>query len=242
VDAARHTRKLQRGALRGNRFSIVLRQCLGEESALRERCAEIGRDGVPNYFGEQRFGRDGQNVTKARVLFAGTFTERDRHRRGIYLSAARAFLFNAVLAARIERGNWQTPLAGEACVLAGSHSFFVADMPDETILRRLAEQDIHLSGPMWGAGEPPTRTAVRELELAVVGEHADLAQGLVNEGLRQERRALRMIPQQLEIERVDSTGWRLAFSLPAGGFATAVLRELSDYQVADPTPPGDDEA
>lgn len=242
VEVARHTRKLQRGALRGNRFTIVLRQCLGEESELRRCCAEIGREGVPYYFGEQRFGRDGMNVVNARALFAGTRIERDRHRRGIYLSAARAFLFNAVLATRLERGNWQTPLAGEACMLAGSHSFFIADVADDTIVRRLAEQDIHLSGPMWGAGEPPTRAAVRDLELAVVGKHADLAQGLATAGLRQERRALRLIPQQLEIERADATGWRLAFSLPAGGFATAVLRELSDYQVADATPPGDDEA
>lgn len=274
VRAVRHTRKLQRGALRGNRFTIVLRQCTGEESALRARCAEIARDGVPNYFGEQRFGRDGMNVVNARALFAGARMERetanatdlmpgrtsaasrasdssrgprlhpvgDRHRRGIYLSSARAFLFNAVLAARIERDNWQTPLPGEACVLAGSHSFFIADAADDVILRRLAEQDIHLSGPMWGAGELPTRAAVRELELAVIDGHADLAPGLASEGLRQERRALRLIPRQLECERLDADDWRLSFSLPAGAFATALLRELADYDVADAAFPGDDEA
>jgi len=146
VDATRHTRKLQRGALRGNRFGIVLRECRGDEAALRRRCDEIAREGVPNYFGEQRFGRDGQNVARARALFAGTRREPetanatglisgrtsaasrasdslrgprlhpvgDRHRRGIYLSAARAFLFNAVLAARLVRGDWQTPLPDQA--------------------------------------------------------------------------------------------------------------------------------
>ena len=230
--AVRHGRKLQRGALRGNRFAVVLRDCAGEPGALRPRVDDIRRHGVPNYFGEQRFGHAGGNIAQARALFVGTVEDPDRHRRGIYLSAARALLFNEVLAERIRTGSWQTALPGEACILAGSNSFFVIDAVDQAINRRLAEHDIHLSGPLWGAGELPTRAAVRELEERVIAGHVDLAAGLVREGLRQERRALRVVPADIEAEAVDAATWRLRFSLPAGSYATAVLRELAVYRVA----------
>lgn len=233
LEAARHTRKLQRGALRGNCFEIVLRACRGDPARLRARIDVVRREGVPNYFGEQRFGRGGTNIAHARALFSGGAPVRDRHRRGLYLSAARAFLFNEVLAERLRAGTWQTPLAGEACLLAGSNSFFITEQPDETLRQRLAEHDIHLSGPLWGAGELPARLAVRELELAVIAQHADLARGLEAEGLRQERRALRLIPQEFEATALEPDCWRLRFALPAGSYATAVLRELADYHVPE---------
>jgi tRNA pseudouridine13 synthase len=230
--AVRHGRKLQRGALRGNRFEIVLHECAGDREAFQARVADIRRHGVPNYFGEQRFGRDGGNLTQARAMFAGGAAVRDPHRRGIYLSAARAVLFNEVLAERVRAGDWQTALPGEACMLAGSNSFFVIDDVDETIRQRLAAHDIHPSGSLWGTGELPTRAAARALEQRVVAAGADLAAGLERAGLRQERRALRVIPADLEAEAVDAATWRLRFSLPAGSYATAVLRELATYRVA----------
>jgi tRNA pseudouridine13 synthase len=233
LETIRHTRKLQRGALRGNRFEIVLRACHGDPARLPECMDRLRREGVPNYFGEQRFGHDGGNIAHARAIFAGTAHVHDRHRRGIYLSAARAFLFNEVLAERLRAGTWQTPLAGEACMLAGSNSFFIADQPDDAVRQRLAEHDIHLSGPLWGAGEPPTRLAARALELAVIARHAELARGLETEGLRQERRALRLIPQDFEATALEPDCWRLRFTLPAGSYATAVLRELADYRVPE---------
>lgn len=232
LEAVRHGRKLQRGALQGNRFEIRLRDCQGDTAGMAKRLEGIRRNGVPNYFGEQRFGREGGNVEQARAMFAGRISVRDRHRHGLLLSAARAALFNAVLAERILDGSWQTALAGEACLLAGSNSFFVIDQPDDVIRRRLAEHDVHLSGPMWGDGEPPTRATVQALELAVAARHADLARGLGDAGLRQERRALRVVPVGLEAEPLGNDAWRLGFELPAGSYATAVLRELAAYRVA----------
>lgn len=240
--AVRHSRKLQRGALTGNRFEIVLRECAGDGAALARRLAAIGREGVPNYFGEQRFGRDGGNIARAQEMFSGAAVARDRHRRGIYLSAARAFLFNEVLAERIRAGNWQMPLPGEACLLAGSNSFFVIDAVDDVIQKRLSEHDIHLSGPLWGEGELPTRAAVQMIEQAVAARHPGLVAGLAHAGLRQERRALRVIPGDIQIDALDAGSWRLHFSLPSGSYATAVLRELADYRVAETNPLEDDEA
>jgi len=232
LEGARHTRKLKTGALSGNRFEIVLRDCQGDRAAVLRRSAEIGTRGVPNYFGEQRFGHGGANVAEARALFAGDGKRCDRKQSGIYLSAARSFLFNEVLAQRVRAGNWDVAVDGDAMILNGTRSFFVPETVDDTIRRRLAEGDIHPSGPLWGRGELPTHAATRALEQAVADEHADLARGLERAGLDQERRALRVIPQELQAEWLDDTSLRLRFGLPAGTYATALLRELAAYTTA----------
>jgi len=229
LETSRHARKLQRGALAGNRFRIVLRECAGDRAALLARVQDLERRGVPNYFGEQRFGRDGGNIARARAMFSGE-TIRDRHLRGIYLSAARSLLFNAVLARRVEDGSWCEARAGDAFVLNGSNSFFVPDMLDETIAQRLREGDIHPSGPLWGEGAPPTRAAVLDLEREIAERHADLATGLADARLRQERRPLRVLPREVAASWRDDATVELGFALPAGSYATAVVRELARYR------------
>ncbi len=228
-ETVRHSRKLQVGALSGNRFGITLRECAGDRDGLLPRIEEIHHRGVPNYFGEQRFGRDSANVERARAMFAGEVI-RDRHLRGIYLSAARAFLFNEVLARRVADGTWNTPLDGEAFILDGSRSFFFDDGTDATLPQRLAQGDIHPSGPLWGKGEPPTRGVARALEEEIAARHSELAAGLAQADLRQERRALRVIPRELAADWLDAATLQLRFALPPGSYATAVLRELADYR------------
>lgn len=255
VESARHSRKLKTGALSGNRFVIVLRDCSDgslihyRDGALR-RGEEIRTRGVPNYFGEQRFGHGGGNVAAARAMFAGSGRLRetasgtslsrgprlvpigDRKQGGIYLSAARSLVFNEVLARRVTAGTWDQALIGDALILNGSRSFFVPEAVDETIRRRLAEGDVHPSGTLWGRGELPTHSAVRELEQSVVSEHADLARGLEAAGLEQERRALRVIPQEFNAVWLDPMAFQLTFTLPPGSYATVLLRELADYRDA----------
>ncbi len=237
-EAARHTRKLKTGALGGNRFVIVLRECRGDRDALMRRVEEIRSRGVPNYFGEQRFGHGGENIEWARAMFAGANPVRDRKLRGIYLSAARSLLFNAVLARRVADGSWERLLEGEAVMLNGRRSFFVPESYDEDFPWRLATGDIHPSGPLWGRGELPSRGVVRELEQAVAGEYPELVRGLEQAGLEQERRALRVIPQDLSIEWPDAATLRIGFSLPPGSYATVLVRELADYSVPPLSPAG----
>jgi tRNA pseudouridine13 synthase len=190
---------------------------------------ELERGGVPNYFGEQRFGRDGANIARARAMFAGE-SIRDRHLRGIYLSAARSLLFNEVLARRIDDGSWCQAREGDAFVLNGSNSFFVPELIDEAIVQRLSGGDIHPSGPLWGEGEPPSRAAVRELECGIAARHAELAAGLAGARLQQERRPLRVLPAEVAARWRDDATLELAFALPAGSYATAVVRELAHYR------------
>ncbi len=238
LESVRHGRKLQTGALAGNSFDIVLRECSGDRAALARRAQDISARGVPNYFGEQRFGHNGANVERALAMFAGKFNTRDRHLRGIYLSAARAFLFNQVLAQRVRQATWDQGLEGEAFVLHGSHSFFAAAGVDDTLVARLKSGDIHPSGPLWGRGEPLTGSLVRFLEDAIVARDSALAQGLEAAGLRQERRALRLLPQELTLQWLDESALRIAFQLPAGCYATTLLRELVDYRTSGPMADG----
>jgi tRNA pseudouridine13 synthase len=253
-EAARHTRKLKTGGLGGNRFVIVLRDCLGDRETVTRRVEAIRARGVPNYFGEQRFGRAGDNVERARAMFGGKEMPRetangpslargprldpigDRKLRGIYLSAARSLLFNTVLARRVADGTWYRLVDGEAVMLDGRRSFFVPETHDEDFPWRLAAGDIHPSGPLWGRGEPPSRGVARDLELAVAGENPELVRGLEQAGLEQERRALRVIPRDLAIEWLDAATLRIGFSLPPGSYATVLLRELAEYSVAQASP------
>jgi tRNA pseudouridine13 synthase len=232
VRAQRHRRKLKRGALKGNEFEIVVRDFDGDPAALAARLAEIAECGVPNYFGPQRFGHDLTNFRRAYAMFAGATVVRDRFVRGFALSAARAQVFNAVLARRVESGQWDRLLSGDVANLDGSNSVFVPESIDATLVERCARSDIHPTGPLWGEGELATAGEARSLEQAVADEHAVLCRGLEKAGLRQERRALRIRVQALEHDIVDRA-LRLRFRLGRGAFATAVLHEILIDAFAD---------
>ena len=223
--ATRHSRKLKRGALRGNRFVLVLRDVQGNRDAAEQVLQQIAARGVPNYFGEQRFGREGGNVAQARAMFAGRRVDRDK--RSFLLSAARSQIFNNVLAARVERGAWDTPLDGEIWSLAGSRSWFGPEPFSDVLAERLARADIHPSGPLWGQGEPPTVADAGALEREVAAASNDLAEGVAAARMDQERRPLRLLPRDLKWRWLDDGALELAFELPAGAYATVVVRELA---------------
>ncbi len=226
LQVARHRRKLRRGSLAGNRFSLVLRQVEGDRGALEQRLHRIAAEGVPNYFGPQRFGRGGENLQRAAALFRGELRGAGRHRRGLYLSAARSLLFNRVLAVRVEQGSWREALEGEALLLAGTRSFFVAERLDEAIRRRVAAGDLLPSAPLWGEGDSPARGSAAALEREALEGYQEWCRGLKLAGLRQERRALCLRPERLAWEWLEEGSLRLDFFLPAGGYATVLIREL----------------
>ncbi len=223
LSATRHARKLPRGALRGNRFELVVREVSGDRDAAAERLVALGVRGLPNGFGEQRFGHAGGNLDAARAMFAGRRV--DRAERSILLSAARSALFNAVLAGRIADGSWERLIEGDVAQLDGTGSVFGPVIVDPTLAERCARLDVHPTGPMWGRGELRSGGAVRALESAAAEAAPDLAAGLVAAGLSQERRALRVAVRELHHEWRDDS-LHLSFSLPAGAYATALLREL----------------
>lgn len=229
LEACRHRRKLQRGGLSGNRFHLVVRELSGDVDSIPERLHQLRTLGIPNYFGAQRFGHGTGNVSQARRLFAGELRRLDRHRRGIYLSAARAWLFNAVLSRRVRDGSWRQGLDGDLMMLDGSHSVFATVALDDALRDRLARLDIHPSGPLWGcAGTWPDAVALA-LEHRVAATEPELRDGLVAAGVRAERRALRLALGEAECRLNGEGTLELEFALPAGAYATTVLRELLEF-------------
>ncbi len=224
--ALRNSRKLRRGALRGNRFALVVRELSAASVELEQRLQQIVAQGVPNYFGEQRFGQDAGNLDKAEAMFKGTLKVRDRHVRGLYLSAARSQLFNQVLSQRVAAGTWNRALPGEALMLEGTHSVFVADTIDATIEQRLAAFDIHPTGPLWGRGTSLARDQALAIEQAALAGDEIFRSGLEQAGLAQERRTLRLPVAELQWQFPSRDSVQLSFRLPAGAYATSVLREL----------------
>lgn len=238
----RNSRKLRRGSHRANHFVIRLRNLrrlpvsgdVGADAALaslESSLARIARDGVPNYFGEQRFGFD--NTDKAALWFAGKYRPRHATERGLLLSTARSLIFNAVLSARVDSATWNQYIDGDVMNLNGSASVFVPDSEDRLIQQRLSEGDIHPTGPLWGTGDMRTSGACRELEESIAKGFPDLVAGLMARGVEASRRSLRLPVQALHYRLLTDTAaapdLELSFALPTGAYATAVLHDLIEY-------------
>lgn len=213
LSVSRHQTKLRRGEHQQNNFVIRLRDVQTEDrSLLQQKIDTVFAQGVPNYFGEQRFGLGGNNLREAEAILVGGKRYRDKQKRGLMLSAARSYLFNQVLAARVLAQNWASIIDGEI--------------------------NSQTSGPLWGRGRPLVSGALLELEQNVLANWAAWCDGLEHAGLSQERRALQLIPRNTRWSWVDND-LVLHFSLDAGEFATAILHELVQLQnqsieVSDP--------
>lgn len=223
--ATRHRRRLRVGSHAGNRFRLRIRDFAGASDRLAERIAALRQDGFPNYFGPQRFGAQGENLRRARAMLVGG--ERvSRGRRGLYLSAARSWLFNQVLAQRVVAGNWLTPLRDDAIMLAGTHSQFRCTGEEEDLGARVASGDVHVTGPLWGRGVSVAGTAAETRERAWLASEVDLCRGLEGSDVAAARRALRALPTELDWS-LSGCDLEIQFCLPPGTFATALLFELA---------------
>lgn len=207
LSSSRHTHKLRRGEHQCNQFVIRLRDMRVEDKAAFElKIAQVFSQGVPNYFGEQRFGHGGNNLHLANLVLVERKPVRDKQKRGLMLSAARSYLFNQVVAARVQANTWKTLLAGEP--------------------------EAEPSGPLWGRGRSAASAACLQAEQEALSPWEAWCYALEHQGLQQERRPLCLQP--------SGAGWHwdgddlvLNFTLGAGEFATAVLRELAELRVVD---------
>jgi tRNA pseudouridine13 synthase len=220
LEAHAHSRKLPRGALAGNRFSIRVRN-VGVDTRLSERLEAIRRRGVPNYFGPQRFGRDGGNLE----LIAGGLRALRQTERGFVLSAARSLIFNGILADRVRDGSWQQLEVGDIANLDGRGSIFAVAAVDQSLSERSERLDIHATGPMWGRGAPASQGRVLELENRVAAELSPAPLLLEEAAMDQERRSLRLAVRELDSQS-EPTSVLIRFRLARGCFATTVLREI----------------
>jgi tRNA pseudouridine13 synthase len=227
LEVQRHHRKIRRGSLRGNRFRLRIGQVAGDRDLAEAQLLRIAQAGVPNYFGEQRFGRGGENLPRAARLLRGEVRVKGREQRGLLLSAARSHLFNQVLAARVAGGTWDKSLAGDVLQLAGSERQFMFDPEDATLAQRIAQLDVHPGGPLCGRAGHALQPALDALALeqAVLADWSDWIAGLERLGVEADRRPLRLVVGDMAWDWADGA-LQLAFELPAGAYATAVAREL----------------
>jgi len=259
----RHNRKLQRGGLAGNRFRLRLKNLefagaddktgISIKEDIEARLQSIQTMGFPNYFGQQRFGWNGNNLVQAAELFKQDSSVKassrkgkrkrrssEQNKQGLYISAVRSWMFNELLSQRIEDGNWNELLAGDLLQLEGSNKWFAADLEadGDVLKQRVAAGDLHPSGVLFGDGALATTDLARIYEQSIENRHPKWMDGLRKLRVQPDRRAFRVCPSNLEwhwLEQ-DADGQKinleLGFELPAGSFATMLLREVvQTYEV-----------
>lgn len=229
LETARHDKKLRPGDLSGNWFQLRLRD-LDQPEAVLERLRHIAAHGVPNYFGEQRFGHSGNNVVKARAWGNDEFRVRDKSKRSFYLSAARSWLFNMILSARIEQKLVHTVMAGDWLQPgsdAGLESGMTGHLVEDVAAAQQAVDDSSwlLTAPMMGDNALPTTGEAEAFEMALVEQEPLLLKLIRDNRMRHERRPLLLKPTDMAWAQ-EGDQVTVSFSLPAGCFATAVVREL----------------
>lgn len=237
LSATPHRRKLRRGCHCGNRFRIVLREVQVEPAALQARLGEIAKLGVPNYFGVQRFGKDGANLRLAEALLAGR--RLPRHKRGFAISTLRALHFNTLLGKRLSDGSWDQALSGELLQLDGRGSWFRYDPVDPAIAERLSRLEIHPTGALPGRARFELEGEVAELESALMATHPQWLSVLESLGVEADRRALRLVAHDLQAQWLDEQTVALQFELCSGGFATTVLGEMFELSDVHGQPEGE---
>ena len=226
LEYARHKRKLRLGALKGNQFTLILREISDREDVER-RLQAIAAQGVPNYFGAQRFGIGGSNLLGALRWAESGAPVRDRNKRSFWLSAARSGLFNQQVSIRLKKPEFNQVVDGDALQLAGRGSWFVATPEERAQLQeRVDNRELMITAALPGSGEWGSQREALAAEQAAVAEETQLQALLVLEKVEAARRAMLLYPQQMSWNWWDDVTVELRFWLPAGSFATSVVREL----------------
>jgi tRNA pseudouridine13 synthase len=229
-NVSRHTNKLRTGHLKGNRFEIVLRDVPNNDES-RSRLGAIvdviRLRGLPNFYGEQRFGRDADtHLTGFQMLRGGRTGRIPPFRRKLFLSAVQSFLFNDWLARRMNDGLFQTVLPGEVMMKWPAGGLFVAE--DVAVEQaRFDARETVLGGPMFGTAMYAAKADAQEREAIVLRDHNLALESFTGFGklLSGTRRHSQVHIEDLSAEWFDS-GVKLTFTLPAGSYATVLLREV----------------
>ncbi len=220
--STRHDKKLRPGDLIGNDFKLIL-SALENTDTLEARLEAIKSLGVPNYFGNQRFGREGNNLVMARKWGQNKLRVKDKNKRSFYLSAARAYLFNLVLDARIKDKLLHKPLVGDLLINAQKETLLVEDLEQAKSL--LTQGQWQLSAPLTGDNALPTKADAEALEQSIINQEPDLLAIIRANRMQHDRRPLLVMPKKMSWQ-IKENELTLSFSLPAGSFATALVREL----------------
>ncbi len=210
----RHSQKLRPGDHESNHFTVRLRDlCLDDNSDidivenkeqqifLINEIKERLEKGIPNYFGPQRFGRAGNNLLAANAWLTEGKSP-SRQQRSMVMSAARSYLFNTILAARISQNNWSLPIEGDVLI------------------------DGVPTAALWGRGRLQSQSKALYIEETALKDLSCWCHGLEHCGLKQERRPTVLFPKGINV-MFEGDDLVLSFELVAGAFATSVLAEIA---------------
>lgn len=233
IRAVRHLKKMRIGTLKGNAFTLVLRQ-LSDLADIEARLQKILTQGVPNYFGEQRFGRGGNNLVQARKWANNEIRVKERPKRSFYLSASRSAMFNVIASQRIADDTHRQVMLGDALQLSGRGSWFVATQAEfDTLQPRVDSKELLVTAPLPGDGPLGTTDAAEAFEQGCLAHCNELLSLVKRERVDPARRAVMLQPLDMSWKSWDEVTLELKFWLPAGSFATSVVRELMRQENID---------
>lgn len=240
LKVSRHGNKLKPGHLRGNRFRILIREADRARAASAESIiAKIRTEGMPNYYGPQRFGRGGETADLGFKVLNGQ--QRQRLRPFLFkfaLSAAQSVLFNRVLANRQRDGFLRTVLQGDVMTKWPAGGIFVAeDVPAEQV--RFDNRETVHAGPMFGSRTFAAKDVAAEREDKVLRDSGMSIKAFGHFGkLASGTRRQNLVYLDDLTSEWEAEGLRLTFSMPAGSYATVLLREVMKVDLSEP---GEDE-
>ncbi|WP_105900889.1 tRNA pseudouridine(13) synthase TruD [Vibrio gangliei] len=225
LETARHNKKLRPGELVGNQFILRLVDVSDMDDVLA-RLEKIQQQGVPNYYGAQRFGREGNNLNEARRWGRDNVRTRNQNKRSMYLSTARSWIFNHIVSSRIEQGYFNQALLGDVVQVSNGEQCIDANNI-EALQAQINQGNASITAALAGDNALPTQDQALALEQPQLDAEPDLMALIRGNRMRHDRRAigLKAMNMQWQVEANDVV---LSFSLPAGCFATAILREVVD--------------
>lgn len=221
-----HKSKIKTGFLTCNEFNLRIRNIEGDRAQIEENIQSIKSQGVPNYFGPQRFGHDLNNIQQAKDWFTGTIKVNNKNLRGILISTARSHIFNLIVAHRITHNIWDQVIPGDILQLDQSHSWFPShDATNDELTQRLTDFDIHLTAALCGEDQVQSTEQCALIESQIASTQTEYQTGFITHRVKQDRRAIRIYPNQLA-HQWDDQDLYLKFKLQTGAYATSVLREI----------------
>ncbi|MDB1124861.1 tRNA pseudouridine(13) synthase TruD [Vibrio algarum] len=223
LETARHNRKLRPGDLIGNDFEITLSEVTDIDD-VESRIKQVIESGVPNYFGAQRFGQDGSNLSEARRWGRDNVRTRNQNKRSLYLSTARSWIFNHIVSTRLINGVFNKLILGD--IVTKPDSTITVDQANIAVFQaELSSGSISLTAALAGDNALPTKENALETEQAIVDAEPDLMALIRGNRMRHDRRDVLLKPCDLSYE-IKNNLVVLLFSLSSGSFATSIVREL----------------
>lgn len=235
IKTDRHNKKLRPGDHISNSFVVTMSEVTDVADVVR-RLETIMETGVPNYFGSQRFGHKGNNLSEARRWGRNNVRTKDQNKRSLFLSSARSWIFNKIVSARIEQNIFTQVILGDIALsdvkmsdeetgVTNAKPILVTADNFASIGEAVANNDMQISAAMAGDNALPTHDDALLLEQPCLDSEPDLMALIRGNRMRHDRRSIALKAQDLTWS-VEGDNITLSFSLDCGCFATSIVREL----------------